>query len=650
MKSIFRPVRRHKPQPKSEVESETPAPFFSKEATSPLAVQQKSGAFFQPKLSIGQPDDQYEREADAVADKVVGGQTGGNIRQTASSVQRLSTPEEEKMPATNDGRMAEDKRIQEKPDVQRAEAPAKEEEKPAVQKMEAPDKEEEKPVQKMEAPDKQEEEKPAVQKMETPDKEEEKPVQKMEAPDKQEEEKPAVQKMDASEKEKEGDAPVQAKSEPGGGQKASPQLSGRIESSRGRGNKLPDGTRAQMETSFGRDFSDVTVHTDSASIEMNRELGAQAFTNGSDVYFGSGKYQPDSSEGKRLLAHELTHVVQQGGGQNSARISPYRDDSTTHFGKRDMGDLKEEEFDNKKDKATKPWVKDINIHFDFEKKDESGLLIPVGIATATYGASTNALPPVSIGVTGGSKKRGQTRPGNFTVTRIEGLGYNDLPLAAGVGPNKKYAAPPNFTASMHYAIFFDGGRALHSGAYDDSSHGCVHVDHVDFLQQINYHSIVGLTKVNVTFAPNLVMAIKTGNSSDPTKTKTIADFEAALKSGNHTEAALQVKKLAESDQRALLMTTKQTDLVSLYENAVKGTALDTFDALGNITRSAYLDKMWLTASSITTLVEHLNAFSTDDIKLRLIRFTKAQRDQIHDSAVKNPKLGPSSQIAQLTTP
>lgn len=285
MKSIFRSVRRHKPQPQSEVEQETNAPFFSKQAASSLTAPQQTGAFFQPKLSIGQPGDQYEREADTVADKVLSRQSGGSVEQATPAVQRLATPAEEKMPATNDERMAEDKRIQEKPDLQRAEAPQPEEEKPDVQKMEAPDhKEEEKPA-----------------------------VQKMEAPEKPEEEAPAVQKMDG-EGDKEDDKPVQAKPAPASGQKASPRLSGRIESSRGRGHKLLESTRAQMESSFGRDFSDVTIHTDSSSVEMNRELGAQAFTHGSDVYFDSGKYQPESTEGKRLLAHELTHVVQQGHG------------------------------------------------------------------------------------------------------------------------------------------------------------------------------------------------------------------------------------------------------------------------------------------------------------------------------------------------
>ena len=68
-----------------------------------------------------------------------------------------------------------------------------------------------------------------------------------------------------------------------------------------------------MEHSFGVDFNGVNIHTDSEAIQMNRELGAQAFTHGRDVYFNSGKFSPEQSEGKHLLAHELTHVVQQRG-------------------------------------------------------------------------------------------------------------------------------------------------------------------------------------------------------------------------------------------------------------------------------------------------------------------------------------------------
>ena len=61
------------------------------------------------------------------------------------------------------------------------------------------------------------------------------------------------------------------------------------------------------------DFGNVNIHTDSESDGFNQSLDARAFTLGSDVFFRQGEYEPDSDQGKELLAHELTHVVQQGG-------------------------------------------------------------------------------------------------------------------------------------------------------------------------------------------------------------------------------------------------------------------------------------------------------------------------------------------------
>jgi hypothetical protein len=72
-----------------------------------------------------------------------------------------------------------------------------------------------------------------------------------------------------------------------------------------------------MEPRFGADFSGVRVHTGGEAVQMNRELGAQAFTHGSDVYFGAGK-SPGNNE---LTAHELTHVVQQMGAVQAKSIS-----------------------------------------------------------------------------------------------------------------------------------------------------------------------------------------------------------------------------------------------------------------------------------------------------------------------------------------
>jgi len=85
-----------------------------------------------------------------------------------------------------------------------------------------------------------------------------------------------------------------------------------INSSRGSGQAL-DGNMAQRAgQTMGRDFSDVTVHADSNADQLSRKLGAKAFTTGQDVYFRDGAYDPGSSEGQHLIAHELTHVAQQG--------------------------------------------------------------------------------------------------------------------------------------------------------------------------------------------------------------------------------------------------------------------------------------------------------------------------------------------------
>ena len=93
---------------------------------------------------------------------------------------------------------------------------------------------------------------------------------------------------------------------------ASENIETSLNSSKGLGLPLPQNTREQMESAFGSNFSKVRIHNDSTAVKMNENLNAQAFTRGNDVYFNSGKYNPDSKEGKHLLAHELTHTVQQG--------------------------------------------------------------------------------------------------------------------------------------------------------------------------------------------------------------------------------------------------------------------------------------------------------------------------------------------------
>ena len=97
-----------------------------------------------------------------------------------------------------------------------------------------------------------------------------------------------------------------------------------IASTRGSGQSLPDDTRGMMESKMGYDFSNVNVHTDSTSDALNRSVSAKAFTTGSDVYFSGGAYNPASKDGQQLLAHELTHVVQQGGA--TPKVQTERED------------------------------------------------------------------------------------------------------------------------------------------------------------------------------------------------------------------------------------------------------------------------------------------------------------------------------------
>lgn len=89
------------------------------------------------------------------------------------------------------------------------------------------------------------------------------------------------------------------------------EIEQQITSKKNQGHTLPSGVQKFMEGRFGTDFRDVNVHTGSESIRMNQQLGSKAFTVGQDIHFNSGEYTPRSSEGKRLLAHELTHVIQQ---------------------------------------------------------------------------------------------------------------------------------------------------------------------------------------------------------------------------------------------------------------------------------------------------------------------------------------------------
>ncbi|MDE1206205.1 DUF4157 domain-containing protein [Tenacibaculum larymnensis] len=228
------------------------------EANNVQAKDKKKDLFIQPKLAFGKKEDQYEVEADNMADKVVGNKNEVN------SIQKKENEEE----------------IQQKPLASEVT--------PLVQKMETT--EDEQPVQKME-------EEEAVQ-----SKEEEETVQsKCDDCEKEEQ----VQKQEEEEA-------VQSKTEKSTSTKNKPSFESKLKRGNG-GQKMDAQTRSEMESGFGADFSRVNIHNNSEAAQMSQEIGAQAFTHGNDIYFNEGKYNPNSKDGKHLLAHELTHTIQQKG-------------------------------------------------------------------------------------------------------------------------------------------------------------------------------------------------------------------------------------------------------------------------------------------------------------------------------------------------
>ena len=97
-----------------------------------------------------------------------------------------------------------------------------------------------------------------------------------------------------------------------GGAPVSSEVSSQITQSKGSGQNLPSPIQSEMGQKIGADFSTVKIHTGPDAAQMSSQLGAKAFTHGNDIYFNEGNFQPNTSEGKHLLAHELTHTVQQG--------------------------------------------------------------------------------------------------------------------------------------------------------------------------------------------------------------------------------------------------------------------------------------------------------------------------------------------------
>jgi hypothetical protein len=99
-----------------------------------------------------------------------------------------------------------------------------------------------------------------------------------------------------------------------------PSVQSTIDATRGSGQPLDPGVSERLAPTLG-DLSDVRVHTDSTAHDLNHAVSARAFATGSDVYFANDQYKPNTSDGDRLIAHELAHVAQQRGAPTSGPLT-----------------------------------------------------------------------------------------------------------------------------------------------------------------------------------------------------------------------------------------------------------------------------------------------------------------------------------------
>lgn len=305
---------------------------------SPLATRH-SPLTIQPKLTVNAVGDKYEQEADAVAKEVVQKLNAPQPdaaagvpaappthaqRQTeeeepiAQRIQRQAAPEEEDMQLQRQ-EMPEEEEMQ----LQRQETGRRavvgvptvpptlqrqspEEEELQLQRQETED--EELQLQRQELEEEEPQEMAMLQREAAPE-EEEMQLQRQEMP---EEEEMQLQRQELDEEDPAQLAMIQRQPQDfTHGGPVDSRIEAQINQSRGGGRPMEDSIRQPMEQAFGADFSDVRIHTDGRAHNLNESIQARAFTTNNDIYFEEGGYSPTSSIGQELLAHELTHVLQQ---------------------------------------------------------------------------------------------------------------------------------------------------------------------------------------------------------------------------------------------------------------------------------------------------------------------------------------------------
>ena len=321
------------------------SPIVGNQALTNLVAQHK----VQTKMTVGAAHDGLEQEADNVARQVVSGpapkdpsvqrqgeeeevQTQRAVPNITRMVQRSAAEEEEVQTSRLQRSAAEEEEVQ----TSRLQRSAAEEEEVQTSRLQrsAPE-EEEVQTSRLQRSAAEEEEVQTSRLQRSAAEEEEVQTSRLQrsAAEEEEVQTSRLQRSAAEEEEvqtsrlqREGEEEEEVqtarddeKFDPAESFEAGPEIEQQIEKSQGSGAPLPDNVRDFMEPRFGADFSGVRLHTGSESTGLNRALSAQAFTRGSDIYLGEGHTNVESSAGQQLLAHELTHVIQQGGTSQTGK-------------------------------------------------------------------------------------------------------------------------------------------------------------------------------------------------------------------------------------------------------------------------------------------------------------------------------------------
>lgn len=270
--------------------------------------QKRSETFFQAKMNVGLPGDKHEVEADKMAEKAVEELQKNEIE---SDGQRMAAESHSKEGAGPDvGKMPSSETVSPVLQAEAMQAPVAEK-----QEDEETNRNEETLTQNKDSSERSDQDLfsggsdgPVVQ-LEVLEEE----VQEKEEEENQIQEEEAIQKAPSALSGSEDDDGIGKTLQLSAvnGPTVSPSIEREINQGTA-GNALDPKIQAPMEKSFGVDLSEVRVHTNQQAVQMSQSLGAQAFTHGNDIYFNEGKYDPSNQSGQHLLAHELTHTLQQG--------------------------------------------------------------------------------------------------------------------------------------------------------------------------------------------------------------------------------------------------------------------------------------------------------------------------------------------------